>query len=431
MRASDILMDRVWQLEIETFKDARGFVFAPITDVVEPAEDPTALHPELQRQTANIRTDLDRFSPLEVSSLVRHGYCVGRKACRTHPEVFGSDLPGNAPWDPTSRSRAAAPPAPAATRLDGPSRELTAETVEARTLQASAVRRIWSTLLDYRDWVSYVYVPIIIPILVLLPLLVIKSYQRSHRLGQLVDSLSQGSRDLVLMTRLLEGPTPPWTGVAADEVRDLGESDLSGFQMLQDSRILDLRRWKPGASGKGDPSSQVFCYRRLKVLKKPDHTGNNVFRVRVLVTHPEAQVRFPKQRLKPKLRRSAVEISATGEKKCHWEASYDFSKAPPGEFVDVFYESLSPGEFLEHREGSTSLHIACQADTAEVTRWILMPEDKEYSKFRIVRYETEKPGKVEPVQMVTEYLADDFTILAYKLLSIKGGYTYELTWYYK
>jgi predicted acylesterase/phospholipase RssA len=85
MRATDILMDRVWQLEKETFHDTPGFVFAPIAEVVEPSEDATALHPEIQRQTAKIRTDLDRFSPLEISSLIRHGYCVGRKACRARP----------------------------------------------------------------------------------------------------------------------------------------------------------------------------------------------------------------------------------------------------------------------------------------------------------------------------------------------------------
>ena len=33
--------------------------------------------------------------------------------------------------------------------------------------------------------------------------------------------------------------------------------------------------------------------------------------------------------------------------------------------------------------------------------------------------------------MVTEYLADDYTILAYKLMSCKAGYTYEVIWYYK
>jgi predicted acylesterase/phospholipase RssA len=56
MRASDILMDRVWQLESENFLDTFGFVFARFTDVVGAHDDATALHPEVQRQTANIRT---------------------------------------------------------------------------------------------------------------------------------------------------------------------------------------------------------------------------------------------------------------------------------------------------------------------------------------------------------------------------------------
>src|SRR5262249_58024482 len=103
-----------------------------------------------------------------ISSLVRHGYCVGRKACRTHPALFGSDLPGNAPWDPIPGTRASAAAVPAAAPSPQPFSpgggagargEPSAATVQARTLQGSAVRRIWSTLLDYRDWISYVYVP--------------------------------------------------------------------------------------------------------------------------------------------------------------------------------------------------------------------------------------------------------------------------------
>ena len=44
---------------------------------------------------------------------------------------------------------------------------------------------------------------------------------------------------------------------------------------------------------------------------------------------------------------------------------------------------------------------------------------------------TQKPDKVERVRVVTEYLAEDNTILAYKLLSVDAGYTYEVTWHYK
>src|SRR5947209_19940672 len=116
MRASDILMDRVWQLESDTFEGTPGFVFARISDVVEPQEDLTALHTEIQRQTAAIRTDLDRFSSLEISSLVRHGYCIGRKACRARPDLFGAELPDDAPWDPIPEPRYTAPESPAAAR---------------------------------------------------------------------------------------------------------------------------------------------------------------------------------------------------------------------------------------------------------------------------------------------------------------------------
>ena len=71
------------------------------------------------------------------------------------------------------------------------------------------------------------------------------------------------------------------------------------------------------------------------------------------------------------------------------------------------------------------------AETAELTTWILMPEGKEYRNFRIIRYETGKPEKAEAVKVVTEYLAEDSTILAFKLLSLKPGYTYEVSWTYR
>ncbi len=227
LRATDIVMDRVWQLETDRFRDTPGFIFAPITEVVELAEDPTALHPEIQRQAANIRTDLDRFSALEISSLVRHGYCVARKVCRAQPDMFGAELPVGAPWDPVSRATAApvalAPPS----RL---SAEPVAATVEARTLQTSAHRRIWSTLLDRRDWTAYIYVPLLIPILFLLPYLVVKSHQRSQRINHLVESLSQGSRDLGQMSRLLEGRQEPWIGAARRGSSRLRRARSSGFR---------------------------------------------------------------------------------------------------------------------------------------------------------------------------------------------------------
>jgi hypothetical protein len=439
MRSTDILMERVWQLEIETFQDTPGFVFAPVTDVVEPADDATALHPEIQRQAAAIRTDLDRFSPLEISSLVRHGYCIGRKACRSRPDLFGAELPGNAPWDPVPPPYGAAKPsvvAAVSSYLPNPlgrgttvKAEPSVTTVEARTLQASAVRRIWSTLLDYRDWVSYIYVPIIVPILVLLPYGINKWYRHLHRMNTIMESLAQGSRDVQMMSDLVDNKSVPWPGQAAEEVNRIDEPDMKGFAILQDARFIDLRSWNPNKPT--DPNSLVFYYRRLKVYKLPENTSNNLFRLRLYATSPKTAVRFPPQQLPTGLRSCNLENPSASAKERHMEVSFDFRSVPAGEFAEVLFDYHSPGHHLRRGERSSSFSWAPEAEVGELTVWILMPEHQEYKEFRILRHKTDEPEKLEQFKPVTEYLADDYSILAFKLVGLKHGYTYELTWYYK
>jgi predicted acylesterase/phospholipase RssA len=430
LRATDIIWDRVSQLETDRFRDTPDFVFAASSDVVEPAEDSTALHPEIQRQAANIRTDFDRFSPLEISILVRHGYCVGRKACRAHPDLFGVHLPAGAPWDPIPEPRAAASLAVMAMPARGPSTHPIAATVEARTLQASALRRIWSTLLDRRDWTSYIYVPLLVPILVLVPYFVRDFHQRSERSHHLVESFAQGSPDLEAMSRLLETRPAPLHGVTAEEIHSLDELDFQGFEILQDSRIVDLRNWRPVESVKSGTASWVYGYRRLKVARQ-QKSGANLFRVELLPTSPKTAVRFPPQQLQPKLLKGEMLSSLPGQKEYRWRASFDFQKVAAGDFVDLIVEYDSPGQYLQRDESSTAMPFHIQAETAELTTWVLMPEGREYRSFRVIRYETGNPEKVEAVKVVTEYLAEDFTILAFKLLSLKPGYTYEVSWSYR
>jgi predicted acylesterase/phospholipase RssA len=432
LRATDILMDRVWQLEIETFRDAPGFVFAPMTDVVDPAEDPTALHPEIQRQVARIRTDLDRFSPLEVSSLVRHGYCVGRKACRAHPDLFGADLPANAPWDPIPEPRAAAPAGSQVAHPDGAARAPNAATADARALQGSAFRRIWSTLLDRRDWVSYVYVPIILPMLFLLPYVAFTAYHRSHQYNRLVKSFAQGTNDLETLSDMLDSSKPEtWAGERAEKVRSLDEPDLKGFEILQDSRIVDLRFWHPGEYAGGDRESVVEIRRRLKVLKQRENKGNNVFRLHLLPTNPQTAVRFPSQQLRGRLRMCEVESPASGQEECRWEADFDFLGVPSGDFAEIILDERSPGRYLEGGQGGAGITFEVLADTGELATWLLMPRGREYQSFNISRHRTGKPETAENFRPVTEYLADDSTIIAFKLVALDAGWTYQVRWIYK
>jgi predicted acylesterase/phospholipase RssA len=434
LRSTDILMDRVWQLETQNFQDTFGFVFARITDVVGPHEDATALHPEVQRQVANIRTDLDAFSPLEISCLIRHGYCAGRKACRSRTDLFGAELPSNSPWDPVPPATISRK-APLDGRLDGSRNETNPSTILARQLQASASRRIFSTLLSFRDWTSSIYIPILLLVL-LVPYFLIDSYRQSRRLGRLIESISRGSPDFEIMSQLMRTPVRSFKGAAAEEVSKLEPRNYKGFNILQDSRILDLRPWNPTGEGRTDTNSLVYGYRRLKVQKAEhkagaDNHASDVFRVIALASHPDSQFRFPPQQFHPRLRRMHVENPSTHEKRCQFEVSVDLTKAPAGQVVDVIYETYSPGVFLQRDEVSTTIAFNAEFDAAEVTRWFLMPRGQEYKSFQILRYETGKPGTAAVVKEHTEYLADDFSIIAYKMASVKAGYTFEVTWFYK
>lgn len=433
IRSSDILMDRVWQLETETFKGTPGFVFARGVEVVEPKEDPTALHPEIQRRLPIIRTDLDRFSRLEITSLVRHGYCVGRKVCRTRPDLFGADLPASPPWDPFPDAHDAAPaPSPEAEGR-AKAHHLTASiTKQARTLQQSAVRRIWSTMLDYRDWTSWVYVPLIVPILVLLPYLSYKVYQRSQRIHQIVESLTQSSQDLEQMSRLMNGPVRPWVGVSSTAIPGDERIGDKGYTILQDLRIIDLRQWKPGVRLSDTTNgTHLYGYRRLKVLRHVDNTANNLFNISVLAASANTQIRFPSQLLTPKLYSRVVPGDSLSGPTTHWVVHADFTKVPPGQFVDVIYEHMSPGTFVREANGSATLSFDVEVETVELTRWLLLPKGRHFRDYRLIRFQTGKPETAEDANVVTRYLAQNYTILAFKMLALKPGYVYELTWFYR
>jgi predicted acylesterase/phospholipase RssA len=428
LRSTDILMDRVWQLETENFQDTFGFVFARVTDVVGPAEDSTALHAEVQRQVANIRTDLDAFSLLEASCLIRQGYCIGRKACRSRTDLFGSELPSNPPWDPNQL--AASPHFALLTLLPhGTKQEKNPSTIVARQLQASASRRIWSTLFSLRDWPSFAYLPLIL-LLLLVPYYVVDFYRESRRVGRLIDAVSHGSPDFEVMTQLMRAPMRPFKGVAVEEAVKSDAPDYTGFHILQDSSIIDLRQWNPTGAGKTATASLVYGFRRLKV-QKTESRGNNAIRISALPTYPDSQFRFPPQRFQPILRRMCEENPNAHEKTCQFEIGVDLNKAPTGQVVDVIYEHYSPGNFVQRGEISTTIAFRSAFDAAEVTHWILLPTGREYRSFEILRYEAGKPAMAEIVKGYTEYLADDSSIIAYKMASVKAGYTFEVTWFYK
>ena len=175
----------------------------------------------------------------------------------------------------------------------------------------------------------------------------------------------------------------------------------------------------------------MYGYRRLKIRKTKQNPGNEVFRVGLLATHAKTQVRFPPQELRPKLRMMSEDGPSAGEKSCRFEASIDLRKVRTGATVDVIYEHVSPGTLVHRSEGGSSMEFKLEADTAEVTRWIFMPAGKEYVSFRVFQFEVGKPETIEQITPVTEFLAQDYTVIGYKLLLLKASTGHEVQWSYK
>lgn len=100
LRATDILMKRVGDLMYQWLSHRHkkhDFAYVGITEATDSIA-PGTLPPAVQRRARGIRTDLDAFTDLEISTLIQHGYGVARKKL-----IEKGWITGNAPhckWFP-------------------------------------------------------------------------------------------------------------------------------------------------------------------------------------------------------------------------------------------------------------------------------------------------------------------------------------------
>lgn len=267
IRATDILWDRVWQLERENFGDRNGFSFLPATHVTDPHIDPHAVHPVVQAEVASIRTDLDRFSDLEVNALVAHGYEVARSL---HRRIGDKALRPVREAPPGSRfmggircSEAATTRSPGRRRQFATGQRVgTARTVAtssparlAERLRGSSQRKVWSTLLDWHDWPTYLSLALGFLLFVYVPVRFYKLHRHAAMLTSVIDSIAKGDPDIRLVLDLVEtNPLAGWQALDVAESDTSTADDYAGVEILSCSRINDLRtawsgRLRPDSGG--------------------------------------------------------------------------------------------------------------------------------------------------------------------------------------
>ncbi|WP_165063903.1 patatin-like phospholipase family protein [Paludisphaera rhizosphaerae] len=428
LRSTDIVMDRVWQLELDHFGSEPDFLFALMTKTVELADDPCALHPEIQHQVSGVRTDLDRFSDLEISALIRHGYGVMRSVCRTRPDLFGEHLPSGPPWDPIRQTPES-------------SSTLSASLVtrQARALQASSNRKIFSRLFSIRDWPSYLHVPLLLAATVGLPYFGYRTYKNASRSEMIVNAITYSNPDFQLVLQLARNNSIPgeWTSLKAEDVAELTPVGFNGFRLVTDTRIYDLRSWNPETTADG--SSRVVSYRRLQVRRLPpnptaagpgSNQPANKFRLQQFGIHNNVLVRCDAKALQPILR-IAPHVTAAGLSGFLYEIEFDLSSVPEGQDFAIGFEVTEGSAILGPIDPEMRLEFPILAPTDVATMWVLLPETHPSRNFSVIGYDPANPVNVKSITPTYDFRMADGSLLGWMLVAPRDGHMYECRWPWK
>ncbi len=424
IRATDILWDRVWQLERENFGTGSAFHFVPAASIVPREEDPHSLHPVIQAEIASIRTDLDRFSDLEVDALVGHGYEVTRSVHRglgddslppVHEGPVWLPRPGGEVLRDHAHAGGETVPRPARLAGTSPTARVAAD------LRRSARRRVWSTLFDPGDWPSWIYLALGLLLFVWLPMRFWRLHRHEQMLSSVIDSIAKGDPDIRLVLDLVENaPLSAWASVPIGTADEVPPPRIEGVEILARSRIVDLRKaWVGGGSRRGD--GIVNLRDRLTVRVKDDAENPSLT---LVTSRALANPQYRQPRDQPQVSIQRVDGEIDGERTPRYVISCDLSSAPRGQPVTVEvalavrYPRMQPGRMPFLLDHPTDL----------LTVWMLFPEDHPYHTYRLERHPAGKPGVVEPLE--ARYTIDHpyGNLIGWSVITPDPQTVYECRW---
>jgi len=417
VRASDILWDRVWQLERENFGNQEGFVFLPITDSVDLAEDPNALHPVVQAEVQTIRTDLDRFSVQEINALVQHGYEVARKTCRQHSVLGDAELPECPPWAPISEANSDTQDS-----AEGRSHEPSVAAQLSRRLRRSSRRRVFTTLLDWRDWPSYLYIAIAVVFLLYLPLQVYQLYRKSQMQALVIDSIAIGNPDIRQILELVTSdPTSHWISEEVREKPQPTEVRYEGLEIISHTRIFDLRQWQPDEKSL-KRQGHVYVRDRVTLMLLDSYNGDGRITFRFPSKVENIEFRQPNKELRGIISRVSEPIEMGGQKRTVYEFEYDLSQLPPEEPVTLELEAI--GTVPKTVRAAFETHTK----TDLISVWMLFPADRPYRTYSLLSYPSDRSAPPNPMNV--RYTIDHpyGSLIGWSVANPEEDRVYECRW---
>lgn len=420
MRATDILWDRVWQLERENFGKQDGFVFVPITKTVEASDEP-CLHPVIQEEVQSIRTDLDCFSDEEVNALSQHGYEVARKVYQDqHPTEGFPPLPVPS-WAPVAEKRLPGPDT-----VPAESTEASPAAVSARQLRRSSSRRVWSTLLSFRDWTSYIYLALAFFVLCYLPLQVYQVYRRAQIVANVNEAISQGDPDIRRVLEMVDrDPSTDWVAETVEVRPTRTKLDYSGIEIMTHSRIIDLRRWRPDEkveAKRGD----VYVSDRVELKLLDSYKGDRRITIAFPVAVEHVEFRQATSERRATIRKVSEPVEEYGLPRTIYEYEYDLKDVAIGEPVTLEMELL-----LDIPKPRSQAHFTTRLQTDLVSMWLLFPEDRPYRTYSLLQYPADRSAQPEVLE--SRYTIDHpyGSLIGWSVVNPQIGNIYECRWKYE
>jgi hypothetical protein len=417
VRASDILWDRVGQLERENFGSEPGFLFIPVTATVDPDSDPTALNPVVQAEVQSIRTDMDRFTPMEINALAMHGYEVARKVYRDHFGTAGGPDSATPPWAPIPEAGALRNLTQTRTASTAPATQM------ARTLRQSSDRKVWSTLLSVRDWPSYLYIALAGMVFLYLPYEIYQLYRRAQVQATVIDSIASGDPDIRQILSLLSGdPTANWVSEKVVEKAEPTKVDYSGFELLTRSRFIDLRRRRESAASR-ERQGSAFIRERLTIKRLQTSENSRRMTLRYPIRSRDLQIRVPNSTISRTISHVTSLIDYHGEQRNLYEVELDLSHVPILEPVSVELEFLVPFPVVNGRVDFETYH---KTDLASL--WILFPTDRPYRHYSLIYYPASRNSPPELMQ--ARYTIDHpyGSLIGWSVVNPELDAVYECRW---
>jgi predicted acylesterase/phospholipase RssA len=417
LRASDILWDRVGQLERENFGGQPGFLFIPITATVDLESDPTALHPVVQAEVQSIRTDIDRFTPMEINALVMHGYEVARKVYRDHFGTASEPAVDTSPWVPLPEAGDIRNLTPTSNASTAPA------TLTARTLRRSSGRKVWSTLLSVRDWTTFLYIALAGLIFLYLPYEVYQLYRRSQVQATVIDSIASGDPDIRQILSLLAGdPTAHWAPDKVVEKAEPAKVDYTGWEVQTRSRFIDLRRWRESEESSGRRGN-AFVRERLTIKLLETSKG----RRRIILLYPirshDLQIRVPNSSIPKTIWHVTTPFDYHGETRDLYEVELDLSHVPIFEPVTLDLEFLVQFPVVHGR-----IDFETYAKTDLASLWILFPPERPYRHYSLVHYPANRNSPPEPMQARFTIDHPYGTLIGWSVINPERDGVYECRW---